>query len=58
MKRHIQLDFADEVYRAMAGDKAAQELVTLADVEGLHHAETFEDFLKVNQLETFESVVR
>lgn len=58
MKRYIQLDFAAEVFRAMNGDKKAQELVTLADVEGLHNAETFEDFIKVNQMVTFEEVVR
>ena len=58
MKRHIQLDFAAEVYRAMNGDKKAQELVTLADVEGLHNAETFEDFIKINRMTTYEQVVR
>lgn len=56
--KNIQLDKAAQIFRAMTGDKTAQELVTLADVEGLHHAESFEDFLKVNQLQTFESVVR
>lgn len=56
--KNIQLDKAAQIFRAMTGDKAAQAEVTLADVEGLHHAESFEDFLRVNQLQVFEEVVR
>lgn len=46
------------IFRAMQGDKDVQELVTIAEVELYHPAETFEEFLAINRLPVFEAVIR
>ena len=56
-KINMQLETASRIFRAMHGDKEAQKTTTILEV-GLYPAETFEEFLELNQIETFEEVVR
>lgn len=54
----IQQDYAAELFRAMNGDDDAMARVTIGEVAELRQADTFEEFLKVNNMTTFEEVVR
>lgn len=47
-----------EIFRAMHGDHGAQRVVTIAEVTMYLPADTFEDFLRINGLPVFESVLR
>jgi len=58
-KIDIQVDYARQLYLAMqANGDRPKNMVTFDELEGLHNAETFEGFLKVNRMVTFEEVVR
>ena len=54
---HMTIKEASRVFRAMQGDKEAQKITTLLEVE-LYPAETFGEFLLLNKIETHEEVVR
>ena len=58
-KINITIDYAMELFEAMRpeGDRPKNQ-ITLAEVEGLRAGVTFEDFLKINKMTTFEEVVR
>lgn len=45
------------IFRGMNGDKEAQEKVTLGEVEAYIPADTFEEFLEINELPAFEQVL-
>jgi len=54
---YMQVDEASRVFQAMHGNKEAQKITTLLEVE-LYPAETFGEFLLLNKIETYERVVR
>ncbi len=56
--RKIRLSEASQIYLAMTGDTKAQEEITLDSVNDYLPAETFERFLKINQLQTYEYIPR
>ena len=58
MKTPIRLTEASQIFLAMHGDKQSQEGLTLADVTRHIPAETFEDFLDVNQLKPYDFIPR
>jgi hypothetical protein len=52
----IQLDHASEIFRALSGDRSAWGKVTIEEVYAYDEAETFEEFLEINQIKTFEKI--
>ena len=42
------LPYLDRIFRAMRGDQAEQKIVTIAEVEMFQPAETFEQFIAIN----------
>jgi len=56
--KHMRITEASLIFRAMKGEKWAQEYVSLDKVIGLEPAETFTEFLRVNQIRGYEEVVR
>lgn len=47
-----------KIFRAQKGDRAVYAEVTLEEVGQYCPAETFEEFLAVNQLPAFDEVIR
>lgn len=56
--KHMRITEASLIFRAMRGEEWAQEHVSLDKVVGLEPAETFAEFLRVNQISGYEEVVR
>ena len=58
-KINIQTEYAMELFEAMRpeGDRPKNQ-ITLDEVAGLQPGVTFEDFLKINKMITFEEVIR
>ena len=54
----LQIDHAADIFRAHKGDKEAQEVVTLEQMQEFIPAETFERFLDINQIEAIEGAIR
>lgn len=54
----LTIDKAARIYRAMNGDPLMMKRITMAEVADMVNAETFEEFLRINQIETYEEVVR
>ncbi len=52
------LPYLARIFRAMRGDQAEQKIVTIAEVEQFQPAETFSEFLEINQLPVFEEILR
>ncbi len=46
------------IFRAQHGDRSAWGTVTVADMTGFIHADTFLEFLEVNNQPVFEKVLR
>jgi hypothetical protein len=49
---------AARIFRAHNGDKKAQELVTVEQLQEYIPAPTFERFLEINRIEAIEEVTR
>lgn len=49
---------ASRIFRAMQGDEWAQEVTSVNEVMNLTPAETFTEFLAVNQIEVYDQVAR
>ena len=58
-KTNIEIGYAKELFDAInaSGDKPKNE-ITFEELEGIHPADTFDRFLKVNQMITFDEVSR
>ena len=56
--RHMRLEIAALIYRAMNGDKEAETKVMVGEVDGLCNAASFEEFLDINRISIYEEVVR
>lgn len=53
-----QIEKAAMVFRAQHGDRNAYDFVTVDEATNYRQANTFEEFLQVNQLAVYEEVVR
>jgi len=56
--KNEQQDKAALIFRAHQGDRDVYDFVTIDEVTTYRHAETFDEFLKVNQIKTYEEVIR
>ena len=56
--KHLPLDQLARIFRAINGDKEAQAVVTLEEAGQFHPAETFSEFIEINKLPVYESVLR
>lgn len=54
----MRITEASLIFRAVKGEEWAQKHVTLDKVIGLEPAETFAEFLRINQICGYEEVVR
>lgn len=54
----MRITEASLIFRAMKGEEWAQRYVTIDKVAGLEPAETFAEFLRINQICGYEEVVR
>jgi hypothetical protein len=54
----LTMETASRLYRAMNGEQWAQDCTSLEEVEGLHNADTFAEFLRINQIRDAEQVQR
>jgi hypothetical protein len=55
---YLKIDRAAMIYRAMKGDEDAQGQVRVEDVQQFVHGETFDEFLRLNHIITYEETVR
>lgn len=55
--KNMSIAEASRIFKAMQGDKEAQRVTTLLEVE-LIPAETFAEFLLINRIRTYEEVIR
>ncbi len=56
-KKIYPINHLARIFRAMQGDKDAQAVIAIGDVEQFQHAETFSEFLKINELPVFEVIL-
>lgn len=57
-KNTLPLSRLGTIFLAMHGCKKSQKFVTVAEIEQFQPAETFSEFLDVNQLPVYEMVLR
>lgn len=56
----ITIETAARIFRVMNGQNHDDDraIVTIDEVQEYNHAETFEGFLKVNQLHAYEEILK
>ncbi len=52
--KHLTVSAASRIFRAMKGDTWAQEKTTIDEVTGMMTADTFGEFLMLNQIKTMK----
>ena len=57
-EREMTVEQASRIFRAMNGDPDAQMDTTIEEVQGLNQADTFGEFLIINQIRSYEEVIR
>ena len=55
---HLPVDQLARIFRATQGDKDAQAVVTMGEVMDFRPADTFAEFLEINQCPIFEEILR
>lgn len=58
LEKNLPLPRLARIFRAMKGDHDAQAVLTFAEVEQYRPAETFAEFLEINQLPVYEAILR
>lgn len=53
-EKNLRVTDASRIFRAMQGDKDAQQLTTIDEVSGYLHAEDFYSFLQINNINLIE----
>ena len=54
MRRQLTIKHAAEIYRAHRGDETMYTQVTVQEIQDYKSAETFEEFLRINQIDPYE----